>query len=115
MQKTAYEMRISDWSSDVCSSDLAAEVVAVGKHFILLRQVGAARVHQVHARQAVLRGDLLRPQVFLDGHGVVGAALDRGVVADDDAFGDRKGVVEGKSVSERVDLGGRRTMTKKIK
>src|SRR3546814_1743358 len=24
-QKTAYEMRISDWSSDVCSSDLAAE------------------------------------------------------------------------------------------
>src|SRR3546814_3849984 len=23
-QKTAYEMRISDWSSDVCSSDLAA-------------------------------------------------------------------------------------------
>src|SRR3546814_13778078 len=28
-QKTAYEMRISDWSSDVCSSDLAAlEIVA---------------------------------------------------------------------------------------
>src|SRR3546814_2720397 len=25
-QKTAYEMRISDWSSDVCSSDLAREV-----------------------------------------------------------------------------------------
>src|SRR3546814_6711236 len=25
-QKTAYEMRISDWSSDVCSSDLVAEV-----------------------------------------------------------------------------------------
>src|SRR3546814_2472266 len=24
-QKTAYEMRISDWSSDVCSSDLADE------------------------------------------------------------------------------------------
>src|SRR3546814_4044642 len=24
MQKTAYEMRISDWSSDVCSSDLTA-------------------------------------------------------------------------------------------
>src|SRR3546814_10041770 len=28
-QKTAYEMRISDWSSDVCSSDLADEVVAL--------------------------------------------------------------------------------------
>src|SRR3546814_8410528 len=25
-QKTAYEMRISDWSSDVCSSDLRAEL-----------------------------------------------------------------------------------------
>src|SRR3546814_15376255 len=24
-QKTAYEMRISDWSSDVCSSDLAMD------------------------------------------------------------------------------------------
>src|SRR3546814_10870342 len=26
-QKTAYEMRISDWSSDVCSSDLRARLV----------------------------------------------------------------------------------------
>src|SRR3546814_4996666 len=28
-QKTAYEMRISDWSSDVCSSDLGPEVAAL--------------------------------------------------------------------------------------
>src|SRR3546814_6453350 len=27
-QKTAYEMRISDWSSDVCSSDLALDALA---------------------------------------------------------------------------------------
>src|SRR3546814_6049762 len=27
-QKTAYEMRISDWSSDVCSSDRAAAALA---------------------------------------------------------------------------------------
>src|SRR3546814_10026950 len=27
MQKTAYEMRISDWSSDVCSSDLAVSLL----------------------------------------------------------------------------------------
>src|SRR3546814_3198599 len=27
-QKTAYDMRISDWSSDVCSSDLVADHVA---------------------------------------------------------------------------------------
>src|SRR3546814_3118786 len=26
-QQTAYEMRISDWSSDVCSSDLLAELL----------------------------------------------------------------------------------------
>src|SRR3546814_6707378 len=26
-QKTAYEMRISDWSSDVCSSDLAFDII----------------------------------------------------------------------------------------
>src|SRR3546814_13434093 len=28
-QKTAYEMRISDWSSDVCSSDLS---IFIGQH-----------------------------------------------------------------------------------
>src|SRR3546814_1593961 len=32
-QKTAYEMRISDWSSDVCSSDLAAlDAATAGEH-----------------------------------------------------------------------------------
>src|SRR3546814_1031314 len=35
-QKTAYEMRISDWSSDVCSSDLLAgalqHLAAVHRH-----------------------------------------------------------------------------------
>src|SRR3546814_7578779 len=43
-QKTAYEMRISDWSSDVCSSDLAAHAVGVA--------VDAAPGHDVarHAR-----------------------------------------------------------------
>src|SRR3546814_2572603 len=30
-QKTAYEMRISDWSSDVCSSDLAAAYTPAGE------------------------------------------------------------------------------------
>src|SRR3546814_6477576 len=31
-QKTADEMRISDWSSDVCSSDLLSGIVAFGHH-----------------------------------------------------------------------------------
>src|SRR3546814_9999363 len=35
-QKTAYDMRISDWSSDVCSSDLLTVTIIVavdGRHF----------------------------------------------------------------------------------
>src|SRR3546814_2578164 len=32
-QKTSYEMRMSDWSSDVCSSDLLVKLgVTVGSH-----------------------------------------------------------------------------------
>src|SRR3546814_1006897 len=37
-QKTAYEMRISDWSSDVCSSDLA-DLIASG---LMTRLLGRA-------------------------------------------------------------------------
>src|SRR3546814_8361790 len=47
-QKTAYEMRISDWSSDVCSSDLA-----VGVEQLAVRQ--AARVRNVARREAGAR------------------------------------------------------------
>src|SRR3546814_3434810 len=40
-QKTAYELRISDWSSDVCSSDLFARRLAGGEdpHYIARRLV----------------------------------------------------------------------------
>src|SRR3546814_15214754 len=38
-QKTAYEMRISDWSSDVCSSDLAAGKVRLCHGDLHLRNV----------------------------------------------------------------------------
>src|SRR3546814_10336271 len=38
-QKTAYEMRISDWSSDVCSSDLAAARPGVD-HLVILFLLG---------------------------------------------------------------------------
>src|SRR3546814_1669746 len=40
-QKTAYEMRISDWSSDVCSSDLNGQARQTGK-----------RAHAVPPRQS---------------------------------------------------------------
>src|SRR3546814_7599436 len=38
-QKTAYEMRISDWSSDVCSSDLFGWG-GIGNPFIITQLVG---------------------------------------------------------------------------
>src|SRR3546814_6208446 len=41
-QKTAYEMRISDWSSDVCSSDLLLDRQS-------LRAAPGAAEHRLHA------------------------------------------------------------------
>src|SRR3546814_9229797 len=61
-QKTAYEMRISDWSSDVCSSDLADagddrhqdDLAALEPLFPLpfLQHDGEAAQSQRHARNA---------------------------------------------------------------
>src|SRR3546814_8486745 len=42
-QKTAYEMRISDWSSDVCSSDLLAWVVFAALIAVALFSLFASR------------------------------------------------------------------------
>src|SRR3546814_6312560 len=39
-QKTAYEMRISDWSSDVCSSDLVAHSREMDSAIVLLATIG---------------------------------------------------------------------------
>src|SRR3546814_10155657 len=44
-QKTAYEMRISDWSSDVCSSDLVEHRPGA------VRSVGSAHMHLVAAHR----------------------------------------------------------------
>src|SRR3546814_7630695 len=49
-QKTAYEMRISDWSSDVCSSDLAERL----------------RAHRLGDHHAFLDLDALQEQVRAD-------------------------------------------------
>src|SRR3546814_8050772 len=47
-QKTAYEMRISDWSSDVCSSDLASggDVRVAGIDYGPLNEDGLARARR---------------------------------------------------------------------
>src|SRR3546814_7620773 len=68
-QKTAYEMRISDWSSDVCSSDLylVAAVFGIGlrehhqfgvggvaaERAVALPQIGDFIVAQCQAEAAV--------------------------------------------------------------
>ena len=64
----------------------AAEMVAVREHLVLVRQVGAAGIDQIEAGQIVLPCDLLRPQMLLHGQRIVGTALHRGVIGDDDAF-----------------------------
>src|SRR3546814_15060460 len=48
-QKPAYEMRISDWSSDVCSSDLGARVTA-DRIFLIERLVSNLRVRRKNER-----------------------------------------------------------------
>ena len=64
----------------------AAEVLPVGEDLVLERQVRAARIDQVDARQTVLRRHLLGAQVLLDREREVRAALHRRVVGDDHAL-----------------------------
>src|SRR3546814_4812952 len=73
MQKTAYERRISDWSSDVCSSDLQLFMAAIEHELAVVHGVAPAAVGPVH-------GEL---PAQLAGHpGIVG--VEKG---DDLAFG----------------------------
>src|SRR3546814_5469062 len=53
-QKTAYEMRISDWSSDVCSSDLIGREEAVGADDLDHRPASGERDR--HLRDARVAG-----------------------------------------------------------
>src|SRR3546814_3762257 len=53
-QKTAYEVRISDWSSDVCSSDLEAETLA-GAH-----QLGGDDEHPAEREAGAQAGQVAR-------------------------------------------------------
>src|SRR3546814_5234437 len=55
-QKTAYEMRISDWSSDVCSSDLRAEQMPHAVAFEEQREVERAGRHGLEIIGAVEEG-----------------------------------------------------------
>src|SRR3546814_11860971 len=104
-QKTAYELRISDWSSDVCSSDLRFR--RTGKHGPAdggeprRRRPRDDRQRSEPRRRGRLRGDAW------------GASGERAGEPRAERRGDRKSVVEGKSVYVRVDLGRRRILKKK--
>src|SRR3546814_9340403 len=78
MQKPAYDMHISDWSSDVCSSDLLA--LALGRYLadqnVASAHFGTDVDHTrfIQARQRMLGhirdvgGDFLRPQLGVAGN-----------------------------------------------
>src|SRR3546814_12794883 len=87
-------MRISDWSSDVCSSDLDLLHPGTG---VLLGRLLAGASGRLHGRFDLLGGAV----------GVLADKLDRHGAGED-----RKSVVSGKSVSVRVVLGGRRLIKK---
>src|SRR3546814_5931000 len=100
-QKTAYEMRSSYWSSDVCSSDLRGEEAKRRpdrRRAIVAVDIGMA----VHV--PVVGDDRVDIAGKLD-HGHIGMSLELiGVAAG------RTSVVLGKRVAVRVDRGGRRTI-----
>src|SRR3546814_1549099 len=52
--KSAYGMRISDWSSDVCSSDLAAQIVGNDRES-----------HQRDLFEAIERGDFPKWKLYI--------------------------------------------------
>src|SRR3546814_21049616 len=101
-------MRISDWSSDVCSSDLLdqrfghARVDAVMAH--LVADAVGAPAEREFGKIAGADHQPLMP--VGEPEQVIGAEPRLHILEG----GDRKSVVEGKSVSVRVNLGGRRDL-----
>src|SRR3546814_15326051 len=110
-QKTAYEMRISDWSSDVCSSDLHP---AVGRQRPPGDLVGD-RHDQEHAGP-VDRQVAPAALVELDHrseHRLQEVAAQQQADQQRGREQDRKSVGEGRGGSVSVELGGARIIKKK--
>src|SRR3546814_8181602 len=97
-QKTAYEMRISDWSSDVCSSDLHHRSILVDKleQRDTMRGNPAVRPVAAHRRGAGGQGELMGDVAVVDcdQHPLAGAGafgdLEIGMRIGDDRPPDRK-------------------------
>src|SRR3546814_15737716 len=61
-QKTAYEMRISDWSSDVCSSDLISLLQVAANPYVVVvgaPETASSRLNLVQAMNSA--GTMLAP------------------------------------------------------
>src|SRR3546814_6316539 len=61
-QKTAYEMRISDWSSDVCSSDLMPAAFAEGGKHLVHRDLEAVRASPAKRFEGSVADDPVEPR-----------------------------------------------------
>src|SRR3546814_13767219 len=137
-------MRISDWSSDVCSSDLLtdllllpAQVLSDGRRhrYPALRRgepegrdgaggdrhaadEGCCRLSGTEEENNSGRPSTVGGAGNVRGTGKAMTALHSSIDPRDAGFiarqADRQSVVSGKSVSVRVDLGGRRIIKKKI-
>src|SRR3546814_3109151 len=88
-QKTAYEMRISDWSSDVCSSDLVIEEFAMAEAIAAARLAEQIRrvAHAFHAAGDDHVGAACRERVMCHHHGLHARAADFVDGRADDAVG----------------------------
>src|SRR3546814_12895010 len=60
-------MRISDWSSDVCSSDLAEATIAGAKHRVLGEQIGQCVDRAVIDRIGIARDEIAQHEPRLHG------------------------------------------------
>src|SRR3546814_2692625 len=105
-QKTAYEMRISDWSSDVCSSDLPYND-GLGPVFEIIGGKWKALILWELHDTPVRFGALKRRIAGISEKMLIQQLREM------EADGDRKSAGEGKSMTVREDLGGRRIIKKK--
>src|SRR3546814_3218438 len=64
-QKTAYEMRISDWSSDVCSSDLMAQEVITLSDAMDRAMSNNLQIKQAAFQAALSEKDVLQAKMNL--------------------------------------------------
>src|SRR3546814_15326836 len=99
-------MRMSDWSSDVCSSDLERHAIGGG-------ETGGPHdgiADPVYVRPIIFVGDILAPELGAPSIRGFDPGLD---VVERIGAEDRKRVVSGKSVSVSVDFGSRRIHKKK--